>query len=533
MKMNKYIWMLGLATMALTTACEDQSEQIAEVEYNRLFSPINLEARVVNEVNVRLTWSPVAGATSYTVEVYQNADQSIDVDALDASAVMTFDGSPVKSISGLTNADIPYVVTKLEGETVYTAAIQAMGEGISESKKSGIMFKTDAEQILQAVGADDLAATQVTLRWEAGEKATNILLTPGDINYTVTADDIAAGAATISGLTPETKYTAKLMNGSKTRGSISFETLIDLGGAVAVYPEDDFVTMLTTAEAGTVFALFPGTYTVASETGVGALTIGSNIEIKAVRPNDRPILNTRFKLQGGASLALKQVVVDGTGTDGGQAFEYVEATEYKSLIIDDCEVKNYTKGFYYVNVAATIDEITVNNCNIHGIECDGGDMFDCRAGAIKAINLTNNTIWNSCAARDFVRFDDKSSDFPGITPVITIDHCTLDGVSNNSSRRLLYVRFKGNSVVFTNNMVSNMPECGRGFSDNANTGVPTFGNNNYYNTINLVSDTSAKGKFFDADGTTLDPGYKDAANGDFTLSNEDLIYNKVGDPRWY
>lgn len=33
--------------------------------------------------------------------------------------------------------------------------------------------------------------------------------------------------------------------------------------------------------------------------------------------------------------------------------------------------------------------------------------------------------------------------------------------------------------------------------------------------------------------TTLDPGFKDLENGDFTLSNEDLIYEKIGAPKWY
>lgn len=79
-----------------------------------------------------------------------------------------------------------------------------------------------------------------------------------------------------------------------------------------------------------------------------------------------------------------------------------------------------------------------------------------------------------------------------------------------------------------------MPNCGRGFSDNSNTAEPTFDNNNYFNTKNLVSEGGdEKAKFFDTDGTTLDPGYADAANGDFTLSQEDLIYNQVGDPRWF
>ena len=79
-----------------------------------------------------------------------------------------------------------------------------------------------------------------------------------------------------------------------------------------------------------------------------------------------------------------------------------------------------------------------------------------------------------------------------------------------------------------------MPNCGRGFSDNGNTAEPTFDNNNYFNTKNLVSDGGdGKAKFFDTEGTTLDPAYANAAEGDFTIGNEDLSYKELGDPRWY
>ncbi len=83
-------------------------------------------------------------------------------------------------------------------------------------------------------------------------------------------------------------------------------------------------------------------------------------------------------------------------------------------------------------------------------------------------------------------------------------------------------------------MVSNMPECGRGFSDNSATDVPNFSNNNYYNTKNLVSEGGEeKARFFDESGYTDDPQYKDAANGDFTIQNEDVSIRQIGDPRWY
>ena len=77
-----------------------------------------------------------------------------------------------------------------------------------------------------------------------------------------------------------------------------------------------------------------------------------------------------------------------------------------------------------------------------------------------------------------------------------------------------------------------MSECGRGFSDSGNTAVPTFNNNNYFNTKNLVSNDGGSSKFFDEKGTTLDPGYKDAANGDFTVTDATVKAAGAGDGRW-
>ncbi|MDN0053053.1 fibronectin type III domain-containing protein [Bacteroides caecigallinarum] len=520
----KHKYMLGLSLLALATACEDQTTEITSIDYDRLFAPIKLEARVKDRTNVELSWNLTKGASSYNIELFANDS-------------LTFVGSPVLTFSGITEEEIPYTIKGLEGETQYSARIQSVNETESETSKwSGVFFETDTEQILSAVTEEDLTFNSVVLRWTPGEEATEIRLEPADVEpHIVTAEEIAVGIATITGLKAETEYTAKLMKGEKTRGTQTFKTLIDLGGAIEVKPESDFISMLENANDGDAFALHPGTYTIPGEEDkVGSLKINKNIEIKAVRPSDRPIINGCIQLLEGASLSMSQIILDGTNTDGSQTFDFKTATEYGKFFLDDCEIRNYTKGFYYVNVAANISEITINNCLIHNIECNGGDLFDSRKGYIAKLNITNSTIWNSCKARDFIRYDDASGSFAGAAPIITIDHCTIDGVSNDASRRLLYVRFKNNTISITNNIISNMPACGRGFSDQSNTAVPTFENNNYFNTINLTSKSGeSTAKFFDERGTTLDPNYKDTTNGDFTLGNEDLIYNKVGDPRWY
>ena len=61
--------------------------------------------------------------------------------------------------------------------------------------------------------------------------------------------------------------------------------------------------------------------------------------------------------------------------------------------------------------------------------------------------------------------------------------------------------------------------------------TPTFLNNNYFNapgfyTLNTVYDSDP------SNYTTLDPGFVDALTGNFKVTNQTLIDNNVGDPRW-
>lgn len=73
------------------------------------------------------------------------------------------------------------------------------------------------------------------------------------------------------------------------------------------------------------------------------------------------------------------------------------------------------------------------------------------------------------------------------------------------------------------------------FSNQSSTSVPTFSGNAYYNTPNLSSVVEKTNLFTDENAISwdVDPEYKDAANGDFTIQNEDVSSRQIGDPRWY
>ena len=86
MKINKLFLLLGIAitSMAMTLASCSRDDEITSISFSRLFSALGLEARVQNQINVRLTWEAVSGADSYIVNVYESVNQ--EGEAEDAAA---------------------------------------------------------------------------------------------------------------------------------------------------------------------------------------------------------------------------------------------------------------------------------------------------------------------------------------------------------------------------------------------------------------------------------------------------------------
>ena len=514
----------GLATVALAS-CSDVADEITSIIYNRNFSPTSVEAKVRNRTNIELSWNLGDGVTNYNVEVYANDS-------------LTFAGTPVQSFS-VTPDQVPVTIKGLEGETQYSFRVQATdGNASRDSKWSGAYAKTDAEQIFKNVKEEDIKGTSVTLRWTAGEEAATITLTPGNIVYNVTADDIAAGAATVTGLTAETEYTAVLARANgKTRGTISFKTGIDLAETdILVKAGSDIAAAINDAPEGYRLIVEPGTYGIATDAADhgGSITISKALTIKGLRQNDHPVIMGRFKVE--APFAVDQVTLDGTDTDGGQCFDFTKDGEVESLSITNSEVKNYTKGFFYINKAVLVNTITIEGNIISNIECSGGDFMDSRKGGYNSLSFKNNTVFESAKERDIFRMDDASKTITA-TPNIVVDHNTFYNVgSGGANYRVFYVRFKNNTITFTNNIMVGFNNK-RGFANNANTDqAPTLDGNIYFNTENLIeagASADAAISWFDTKGIVLDPKFKDAANGDFTIGNDDVKDKKAGDPRWY
>ena len=143
----------------------------------------------------------------------------------------------------------------------------------------------------------------------------------------------------------------------------------------------------------------------------------------------------------------------------------------------------------------------------------------------------NTSTFNNCApGRDFFRLDAAgTSTHTGLVCNILLESCTLYACSNSSSRRVMYVRFSTNKITVKNVLIAETQS--EGYMDQSGTTDITFDKNNYfnapgfYNTAQTVYDGSST-------YTTLDPGFVDAATGNFTITDQTLLDNQVGDPRW-
>lgn len=513
MKKYKYILkvLFTVSLAFIVTNCGYNEDVIEELAVNREFAPVALTARVRNQTIVELNWTVDPNVDHYVVEF--SAD--------DPNFTTVF-----KSVD-VTGDQLPVQIA-LEGETVYSIRVKAISaRGLDESKWSLTEATTLTEQIFIAGEPGDIEATQATLRWVANSNVTKIVVQPGDITHDITPQEKIDGVAVITGLTGETDYTATLYNNAKVRGITTFTTGIDVGDNTLVLPTDDLFQMIADAAPGDILLLEQGDYT----SQIGTITLDKSITIQGLRTDFKPQLKVSFSIVDGAT-DVNLIDLDLTGdtvTQLTDVVRYTGAGNYNSLLVSGCNIHDYDRSFIAGNQTdAIVQSVTVENCVVTNILTSGGDFIDFRNSDVLNVSVSTSTFNNCAPGRDFFRLDDAgTSTQTGLTCNVLLDQCTLYGCSNTTDR-ILYVRFQLNKITVTNNLFA---ETTAYYSNQSRTDPnPTFDNNNYFNapgfyTTNTVYDATTS-------YTTLDPGFTDAASGDFTVTNQTLLDNQVGDPRW-
>lgn len=520
--MKKHI--LPVACMAallmaggVISSCSD-IDPVHSLELSRVLSPTNLSVRIRNSVNLELSWDAMDKATSYTVEVYQGE---------------TAEGTPVFTQEGI-NTDTYTVKAGLLGETVYYVQVKAVGEGIADSKWTGMKVTTDAEQIFKAVDAAEITHHSAVIRWTDGmmtsaDAGNKVIVTPvsdasAALEYTVTSEDVNNGYVTIDGLTQDTQYQAVMKRGSVTRGTVNFKTRIDTGDMIPIDEGANLAEELAKAKEGDAFVLLGSSYTLTED-----FELKNSISLTSINPTNKPTISGgRFIFNSDvASFSMSNIIFDVENNYGN--FLEAKGGSLGSLTLEGCEIKNTKNNMIYSNAGGKFGTITINECIISNIGGSGDGVIDVRNGNLTSVTITKSTITN--VQRTFIRIE--------VPTAFTMKNCTLYKVStlDHKDNRGLFSLAKGNTLNVENCLFYGI---GLESPQNGNSGVwgrsdkmkatPTYANNYYFNCPNLWSNLYQNDNSFVA--TKCDPQFADAAKGDFTVQSQDLKDNQVGDPRW-
>lgn len=514
---NRYIkTLLFISSFGLfSVSCDDNIEPLVEeLELARVLSPHGLQAFIRNRTTIELTWNVRDDVDHYIVEFSEDS-------LLFASIIRTVTVQP---------DELP-VQEVFFGDTRYSARVKGVSAaGVADSKWSAITVLTESENIFLPLPNENIGATEVTLSWPPGSEVTRVVINPGNVERVISADEKAAGQATITGLTGLTNYTITLYSGNSQRGFVEFRTLVDPDGpnTIEVQPTDDLNSVVAGAAPGSILVLNPGDYQVFT----GLININKSLTIRGYLPYNKPLLHVQFSiLDGAAAVELADLDLDGDGTLNDVVRFNTAGVTYGSLKIDACNIHDFARSFIAGNVASTVNSVEVNNSVVTNVLTSGGDFIDFRNTYVADLKVTNSTFNNSSPGRDFIRMDAASGfSGTGLNSKVLIDHCTLYGVSNTSDR-ILYVRFNSNLLTVQNTLIAATDGY---YTNQASTSQPVCSNNNYFNAVGFITEGYVANAKIDISGnyTTLDPGFADAANGDFTISSQSLIDRQVGDPRW-
>ncbi|WP_082333679.1 DUF5123 domain-containing protein [Mangrovimonas sp. TPBH4] len=503
-----------MVILASVASCTKQEPLIEELQIDREFMPTELEAFIRNQVNIELNWDTDENVGTYQVEVSKNENFS-----------------PIVETVTVNSDELP-VLIPLEAETLYYIRVKAISNrGLEDSNYATITAQTETEQLFLPEEPGDILATEATLRWFANSEVTHIALQPGDIVHDITPEEMASGIAVVTGLTGETEYTAQIFNYTTVRGNTTFTTGIDIGDGLLVTTEDDLLQMIADAEPGATLVLDAGDYTAQS----GSVTLDKSITITGLYSFDKPLLMLSFSIVGGAT-DVNLIDLDLTGDTANEQIDvvrYTGAGNFDNLTISGCNIHDYDRSFVAGNeTGAILNSLTVENCIVTNVLTSGGDFIDFRNSDVLNINVNTSTFNNCAPGRDFFRVDAAGdSNGTGLTCNINLSNCTLYACSNSSSRRIFYVRFADNDITSTNNLITDTEV--EGYSDNSATDESiTFADNNYFNAPTLYDSSVAR--YDDSTTyTTVDPGFADPINGDFSVSTQSIIDYNIGDPRWH
>lgn len=526
-----------LLTGSITfTACED-IDDIHELSLDRLLSPTNLIGKVNSKVNITASWNAMDGAAAYTIEFYEEDPNC--------------EGTPIVSE---TIEDTEFTKEGLNGETEYTIRVKSIAEGLSDSKWAVITRSTEVtEQIFKTIEDTDVNDKTVTVKWDVnatinGSKtAKEILLSWTDEKkkaqkktVQISADEAAASQKVISELIPSTAYEIRIKNDEgKTLGVKTFTTKADLTKVTQVHSGDNLTAILDAAKEGDYIAIMDDAeYTIyAEDSDDKSYALNKSLTIAGYYSSKRPTVKGCITIAAAVkSLELSNVIFNGENKAGGLLIMGNTPAEIETFKVNGCDISNYKNSIISNETKVNMGAITIQNCIVSNI---GRDVIDIRGGKLKSIEVSACTFNN--ITRTFLRDNSDAIVTISFTQCTFYKACHTANKDNNGL--FLMDKTTDNSelsvkkcLFYTIGLKGTLPTGNDKYSgtwtrSDKMKASEVYADNYYYDSPNLWTN-SKYAKDHSKVATEANPQFADAENGNFTVGNEELAENGIGDPRW-
>lgn len=260
------------------------------------------------------------------------------------------------------------------------------------------------------------------------------------------------------------------------------------------------------------------------------ITGGKRITIKAEEgAKTRPLIfsNIRFDANGSS------IIAEGLEFEKATDDYFMRTSKHDSIVLIklvDCVVHGYGRTIIRASEDTNrIDSVIYDNTHFYDFDDNGYQLHYIKASTqISYFKMVNSTIDG---------FNESALSLPSdIVKEVIIENCTFNNKSGEHSANIFTINgASGSSLVFKNNLFTNMPGTGPLFSIGADIADTIMNCTFYFD--ETACDTTNTWNYMDA-FNKIDPQFIDASNYDLTLlRNSPLLTagtdsGPIGDPRW-
>ena len=388
---------------------------------------------------------------------------------------------------------------------------------------------TSPEPVAEPASITQGEATDIVIKWDPVENAGSYsVVFSGKSNAVNEGTEFVIGGTT-TGMLDAGSYKVEvyanpgsddIYNTESAPGVATFAVLPKGGeGGDTEFVVKDVTELLAAIEAGkSEITLAAGTYDLG-----GALTVSAPLSLKGQEGAE--ILGG-FKLSGEVgTFRLENLVVNANGSDILVNLDNTGVSA-ESVAVVNTVIDGFTKSVIYASNTADVfkvDDICFDNVVVRN-QGTGQGVFDLRNGVYGTFTLKESTV---SGGRDFLRIDAPCSIYS-----VLVTHNTLENLNDSANAGGIFcVRATPALYEVSYNIVANIANS---ISGRTAAMKPKMKKNVWYNIGETFYTGCIDAELAGEGGGVLlsaDP-FKDAASGDYTLTNAVVMSLGAGASRW-